>query len=171
MMRSHNEVQGMVLKAARGAGVPLGHCEDLAAAMPDYIALGGDMGALVVALNRPHQPWTNGHGCAVMAAPTAIDLVRADHGEQRIKRADLPLLVLALVSMANRFGGGLACDVQGDCVAIGTGPGVSVVVPGGAVDVDGLAWAGLTKLAALTFVPETDASRAAGAGAGLSDND
>mgnify|MGYP003671875603 FL=1 len=170
MMRSLNEVQGMVLKAARGAGVPLGHCEDISAAMPDYIALGGDMSALVAALQRPHEPWTDSGG-TVMAGPTAIDLARAGQGAQRINRADLPLLLLALVSRANRFGAGLICDVQGDCVVIAAGQGASVDLPAGPVDIDGGAWAGLAALAALTLVPETETSRAAGAGAGLTDND
>ncbi|WP_377507928.1 DUF3726 domain-containing protein [Octadecabacter sp. R77987] len=171
MMRSLNEVQGLVLKAARGAGVPLGHAEDIAAAMPDYIALGGDMGALAAALDCPHTAWTDGHGCAVMAGPTAIDLVRAGQGEQRINGADLPLLFVGLVSMANRFGAGLACDVQDDCVVIAVGQGATVTLAIGPVTVEGAAWAALMKLAARTFVPETETSRAAGAGAGLTDND
>lgn len=171
MMRSLNEVQGMVHKAARGAGVPLGHCEDISAAMPDFIALGGDMSALVAALNDPHEPWVDGHGSAIMAGPTAIDLARAGQGAQRINGADLPLLLHALVSMANRFGAGLICDVQGDCVVIAVGQGPSVDLPAGPVDIDSGAWAGLAALAALTLVPETDTSRSAGAGAGLTDND
>ena len=38
-------------------------------------------------------------------------------------------------------------------------------------DVDPMDWQVLGKYAALTYVPETDASRLAGAGAGLTDND
>ena len=41
----------------------------------------------------------------------------------------------------------------------------------GPVDVPDPIWATFADFAASTFVPETDASRIAGAGAGLSDND
>lgn len=124
MIRSAGEIAAQVLKAARGAGVPLGVAEDLAR-MAATLAP-SDLGRLAEALDQPER-----------------------HG--------------ALCDMC------VEADIAGlepRAMAFGTCKPVT-----GARDVDGPVWDQLDRLARRTFVPETAASRASGAGAGDIDND
>ena len=127
MRRSANEIAGQVMKAARGAGLPLDVAEDLslASAALDARAL--------LSLARD------------MADP-------ARHGA----------LVAACV------------EADGACPHSAVARAVVEVIGGrnlGARDVPAETWSVLDALAVRTYVPASDQSRAAGAGAGLSDND
>lgn len=179
MMRSLNEISGMALKAARGAGVPLGHCEDIAVAVA-YLAATDPvrLTCLLDALQGPHAParadWADNAlqidaACAAMAGPVAVDALRAGCEKVVLCDLDAPRLVLALFA-AQR----LCVDhvFNGDDLILRMGAGPLVAIPAAqAVTVPSTLWTALSDLAAQTYVPATAASRLAGAGAGLTDND
>lgn len=178
-MRSQNEVCGMVIKAARGAGVPLGHCEDLALAA-GYLAATDPvrLACLTEALTGPHAvvlaDWSPQvvqitDARAVMAGPVAVDALRAGASTVELQNIDAPRLVIALCAAQN-----MCVDhrFEGADLIIKLGDGPAPVPPtASAITVSGQLWTYLSDLAARTYVPASDASRLAGAGAGLTDND
>ena len=142
MKRSVNEIQGLVLKAARGAGVPLGIAEDLSASVP--FTLADDTLADIADILEQGE-----------FAPLIDDIAALDAREcgQQTPRppATTPRLMEALAAargLADRPRPANAARPVADAL-----------------------WARLEMLAARTYVPATEASRASGAGAGLSDND
>lgn len=179
MMRSLNEISGMVLKAARGAGVPLGHCEDLAAAA-GYIAatdpealgiFGAVFGAShgIPTCTSQGDTTTISSGSVAIAGPLAVDAIGAGARDVRLCNVSAPTLVFALFAVrgfavSHRFeGADLIVTTTSDAA-----PPAPVVGP--AVVSDQL-WQTLADFAAKTYVPASEASRMAGAGAGLTDND
>ena len=146
-MRSANEISGMVLKAARGAGMPLGCAEDLARAAPALAALGAlgivpDLLGLECDLPRLEGGVVLG-GHPILAITAWCDLRNA--GVEATLEAS--------------FSQELLTAMQAEDAAVGP------------FEVDNSLWAQLQSYAERTFVPESEASRLAGAGAGLTDND
>lgn len=144
MKRSVNEIQGLVLKAARGAGVPLGIAEDLWAAVPFILktkALGDVVDVLEEASFAPLQ-----------GAASALDLRQCGQDVPAPSGVS-PALYTALAA------------------ARGVLPECEMKPASGAQDVSGQVWGRLNALAKRTYVPSSEESRAAGAGAGLTDND
>ena len=169
----------MVLKAARGAGLPLGHCEDIAAAAV-YLAatdparltcldaaLAGPFDAVAATVKDNEMRCASAR--AAMAGPAAIDAVRAGVAQVRLCDLDAPRLVLALFG-AHRVAVDHAYDGADLIVtpARRDAPAAPLV---GHVTVPSIVWENLRNLADETYVPASDASRIAGAGAGLNDND
>lgn len=174
MKRSLNEISGMVVKAARGAGVPLGHCEDLGAAAV-YLAATDPvrLDCVIGALNGPHLPvdmdglvFRNAR--AAMAGPIAVDAVLAGTVEVTLEDIDAPRLVLAMC--ASR-GANVDHRNEGNALILKQKYGELIMPVATSVTVSDLLWDQLNTLAAKTYVPATEASRLAGAGAGLTDND
>lgn len=146
-MRSANEISGLVLKAARGAGMALGCAEELAHAAPS-LARDGVFDMIVDLLEGPFEPPVLKEGALigghpVLAIAAWIDL-RAAGRDPTLEHSVSPFLINAMRSEA---------------------------FPVGPHDVSEQTWERLQAYAERTFVPETDASRLAGAGAGLTDND
>lgn len=139
MKRSRNEISGLVLKAGRGAGLPLGVAEDLAMAVPhmDTEAL-AELAALLT------DPAHHSDLCALCAALDAQ----------------------ACGVTVNPPDCGTALPAAMTAVRVGTAPHRR-----GPMEVDASLWTAFDRLAQKTYVPATEASRASGAGAGLSDND
>lgn len=179
MKRSMNEINAMVLKAARGAGIPLGHCEDLAAAAA-YIAA-TDPAALAVfpdVLAADHSnpaiktdADTMQITCVsiAMSGPMAVDAIRAGFREVTLIDAQAPIVAFALfatlgTAVTHRFHGT-------DLVLMKTGQAPAATITHTSVTVSEQLWQKLTDYAAKTYVPTSAASRLAGAGAGLTDND
>lgn len=157
---SANEIAMLVLKAARGGGIPLGHAEDLAA-VTSYL----DFDRLATC------PCT-GDAAGALTIPIAFDLVAAGHGPQTVV-ADHGVIAAYVAVAETTFGKtlGWRATPQGAVfegfVDAPPTPPLDLgrrVVPASLVD-------HLTDMAAKILVPETEASRAAGAGAGLTDND
>jgi len=156
MIRSHNEIATMATKAARGAGAPLGHAEDFGPVVAYLAAHDAEgLSCLQAALGaniRQLDQQNTGNGMvmnaaqAVIAAPIAIDMVKAGANTVQLRDIDAP----ALVSAYCRLAGGVTCKIEDDYCTI---------------------WEFLAALAAKTYVPATEESRLAGAGAGLTDND
>jgi len=62
-------------------------------------------------------------------------------------------------------------DIRHGAIMLALQAARKISAPAGPFEVNDALWARLGALAEKTFVPETDASRAGGAGAGLTDND
>ena len=142
MIRSRAELAAHLMKAARGAGLPLALAEDLYTAAPfmteadiswiakDLRAGGTELSDMVLRLD---------------AAQTGAAITGSG----------------ALEAFAAARGWGMTQGFLSD-----TAP-----VPSGPLEVADALWAQLEAFAARTNVPESDASRARGAGAGDIDND
>jgi len=169
MMVSSNEIQMLVLKACRGVGVPMGQAREVAVALAETPQA---LAALPPHLARPMQPakFDFSDGLTVQDASLLRDFPAcadaAALGVQQVRICGLAACDLAHALARSR---GLTIAAEGaDVVFTGTEaarPEASrcAVLPE--------IWQQVTNFAALTYVPETDASRVGGAGAGLSDND
>lgn len=168
-----NEVGGMAVKAARGAGIPLGQAEDLGRIAIYLAGTSGDVRAITQALqeplNAPDVQWGSGQitihaGAAVLIAPIVRDafVMGCDHATL----ADAAHAPFVAATMAEA---GIALKWNGRTLARSD----TTVVPAACkpVTIARADWDIWASLAAQTYVPESDASRLAGAGAGLNDND
>lgn len=155
--KSANEIEGLVLKAARGGGLPLGHAEDLASAAA-YLDLDG----------LTECPVKTG---AALALPLALDAIMLGKGPQEVPCEAVVMTAYAKAAEAV-MGRTLKWRETRDGVVIEafTAP-CGASDPLGRRDVSEALLTHLEELAAKTLVPETEASREAGAGAGLTDND
>lgn len=142
MRRSRAELAAQLMRAARGAGLPLALAEDLYTAAP-FLDAGG-------------------------IAWIAEDLAAGGPGlAQMVVRLD-----------AAETGG--AIEPSGPSAAVAAGRGWVLEegrkvdgqpAPLGPLDIPDALWSALDGFAARTYVPETESSRAQGAGAGDIDND
>ena len=180
MKRSLTEIAGMALKAARGAGVPLGHAEDFATAVRNLAATSpAELDCVALALAPPHNVATLENDNAIrnarvaVAGPCAIDLLQCGTPEITLYDVDAPMLLRSMVAVANQERDvAIAVRQDGANACLTTATKVeelqSSVAP---VDIDDKIWASWDSYAANTYVPATEASRLGGAGAGLTDND
>ncbi len=175
MKRARNEIEGMALKAARGAGVPLGHAEDFARAIGTLaMTAPGEISKLTNVLSglfdvaSSDDPLTL-DGPILMCAPLAIDALRAGECTVTLRRTEPEALLNAYLRNAmqdydlyvKHSGGVLTALPAGDPAPLPTAP----------INIPDHIWQEWEALAAKTYVPETEESRLAGAGAGLTDND
>ena len=179
MIRSYNEIVGMALKAARGAGVPLGHAEEFSRAV-GALALSNPMElhCVIVALRTTLDDMTITNAGTlsiapapvILAAPMALDALRSGDQSVTLENIDaVPLLNAYLIAAHADLG--LTVRLSGDGTTIAASQEPWPDYQPGPVDVADAVWDDLMALAALTYVPASEASRIAGAGAGLSDND
>ncbi len=155
-----NEIEMLVLKAARGGGVALGHSEDLSAAAAFL-----DMDALAVCPCSGVTP-------AAMAVPVALDLVAAGAGAQTVQAE--PAVIAAYVACVQARSGRTlvwSSTPTGAVFERFKDRAPDVAMPFGRRTIPVTLVRHLTEMAAKLLVPETDASRKTGAGAGLNDND
>lgn len=174
MRVSRNELIAMVAKAARGAGLPLAHAEDIAAASVDIYALTRDVGSIEQALRCPHRAsilQEPDQTSAAFHGPTALDILVADPKPVTLSALDAPIVLMGLLNWANRLGAGVQLTCDGDTVTLSKGKAARLPATPSQIIVDPEHWNALNILAAKTYVPESEASRIAGAGAGLTDND
>jgi hypothetical protein len=173
LMLALNEVGGMVQKAARGAGIPLGQAEDLGR-IAIYLA---STSKVVTAITNALQEdpsnvdvvWgkdaiTVKSGPAALLGPIIRDAFAM--GCSTATLADLDHAPLIAAYLAD---GGIALTWDGKTLERSDTTVIKptcnpVAIP----DVDWSIWA---ALAANTYVPQSEESRLAGAGAGLNDND
>ncbi len=172
-MWAQAELRAMVTKAARGAGFAVGQAEDVSRVAVYLLASGGDSGLITAALRAPrvgvevdwgHEVIHVKRGPAILIGPMVCDAFAL--GCMRAELADpaqAPLICayLAQAGVATQVDGAVIVEADGAPDAAKPGP----------VDVPAGDWAVWETLAAKTYVPETEASRLAGAGAGLTDND
>ena len=167
---SGNELKMMVLKACRGIGIPVAQAQDVAravAASPESLE------ALLLHLAQPlHEVYFDfSKGlkiekiCLLRDFSTCVDAVQSETVPVVIKSQVSDPLLVAMAALH-------AINVAAS--------GADLVLTKGSAEtpsfskrsnVDLNDWTALGKYAALTYVPETEASRLGGAGAGLTDND
>lgn len=171
----------MVLKAGRGAGLPLGCAEDLARAME--IAPAPVWEVLPSALEGafPQDVPTDNNGQLIyetariaLDGPAAIDAALCGQ-EVYLGNLDAPLVLVMLCRVAEEAteqGFEYLFDEDGGVLLRLSGAPVGPLErPVDRADIPQSVWGFLNILAAKTYVPESEASRISGAGAGLSDND
>lgn len=146
-MRSSNEISAMVLRAARGAGMPLGCAEDLAHIAP-HMAADNSLSVIVGLLKVPFDRPVLEKGCLRKGHP-----------------------VLTAIAWLDLTAAGIEARVEDDIDASLAQLMRLDTTPVGPFDVEAAVWQRLDRFASKMLVPESDASRRAGAGAGLSDND
>ncbi len=193
--RSLSEIRATATKAARGAGCPWGMAEEagLAARVLEAHGLDG-VGALANLFASTRACACTGHNdaptCGLSAMTALSDAMPEDMRDMNAVVAPLLLAVPLLLQKDAMWsldwdGGGVVCGAGG-CRAHGeTAPAVAEGLRFSRValrddmcladwrsrDVPETAWDTLEILAARTYVPETEASRAAGAGPGSADSD
>lgn len=158
--KSANEIETLVLKAARGGGLALGLAEDLAAAAA-YLDL-DDLTTCPCVGDRS----------AAHQISTALDLLAAGAGPQ-VVLADRALIEAYVAGFEAQMGQRVEWSAQDDGAVFHAVAPTTGVVPKrlGRRNISVKLATHLTDMAAKLLVPETDASRRAGAGAGLTDND
>lgn len=176
------ELQALLLKAGIGDGLPLGHAQDLSALAPLLMSDPELLGMATAALDGQHVrqavDGTDEHAVVartqvLMAAPLVVD--RLVCGARRIvlHEIDWPLLIWPYLAHAQTvYGLRLQLVEGGEGAVIAQVAERSGLDPFGPVQpVPVAVLERLSALAAKTYVPASEASRAAGAGAGLTDND
>lgn len=157
--KSANEIEALVLKAARGGGLPLGLAEDLA------------MAAAYLNLDRLTAcPCSNGG--AAFAIPRALDAVAAGNGPKTVE-ADAALIEAYVANAEVHFGRPLVWEATSNGARFHQFEERATAehAPLGRRIIPQDLSTHLHDLAVQTHVPETESSRAGGAGAGLTDND
>lgn len=173
LIRSVNELDALVQKAARGAGLPVGHAQDMGHLAAYMGVKGKPFNVMLVALQAPLTPlavvWMKDainfeQGHPVLIAVATRDAFEAGTRQARFQDDQQMLLVGPLLASA-----GIKTTINQRTIKV---TGTQFDEPAkGPVDIDDDLWDGFADLAAKTYVPATDASRLAGAGASLSDND
>lgn len=179
MIVNRTEVVALALKAARGAGIPLGHAEDFARAVGFLLSVSPDQASGIAAsLVGPHVPvpcqidgqvlWIATTRVA-MAAPVVLDALLTDFSSIVARNVDAPKLLEAALSVA-MVDRGVRVIWQWDgstcTIARGTVQSPFVRPSTCQVEVTAACWDNLKTLAEATFVPDTLQSRLQGAGGG-----
>lgn len=189
ILLSYNEVQSLTRKAAGGAGLPHGMAEDIGRAGAWLSARGVDaVGIVVAALGDDARG-----GQALLLGQAAIDALCCGEIEhvslQGRKESTLLIGLAGVAAMETGLNIGLEHG-NGDVVPLAGVSNASGLMtdtralrrlPDGDASAcsgtprpaatDAVAYAAALALAARTYVPATDFSRARGAGAGTTDND
>lgn len=200
LLLSAAEIAAGLRRAAIGRGWPQGLAEEAARAGALRVALRpGGLADALAAIEADPGPARAAiaegtarfeAARALAAGPSAIDLmVAGDVREARLLGCDAPGLVLAMAALrapglraALESAPPAAIDpsaalAPGDLTLLSARGGSAAAVippaeiPAAAIAVDPALWARVQTLAARTYVPATEHSRASGAGAGLRDPD
>tara|TARA_B100000780_G_scaffold147168_1_gene102845 strand:- start:620 stop:1129 length:510 start_codon:yes stop_codon:yes gene_type:complete len=166
---SSNELKMAVLKACRGVGLPIAQAQDVAAAMaPSPWALK----QLLTQLAKPMRTasFDFSAGLEVKNAYILRDFwVCVDAAYLAVPWVCLRGVIPCNVTEALAHYGGVSIVMQGADLLVRVEERAMLQPVRCEVDPD--EWHELGLYAALTYVPETNASRLVGAGAGLNDND
>lgn len=163
MMRSWSEVQALAERAALGAGVPFAQAARFGAGVARHLAD-----------SRPHELVSQAFADADHIVALSLEVDRAiEAASTSANRYDIraaPELLVASLMQA------LPCDVRLHPSEQGLAVTVMLdAAPSGQkplrIDAPERLWSEMEALAALTYVPESAASRARGAGAGLMELD
>lgn len=181
MICSRSEAFALLLKAGTGAGLPLGCAEDLAVAMvvspapvwevlPDALS-----GAFTI--NVPDEidgQLVYDRSRVALDGPAAIDAALCGQ-DVYLGNLDAPLILMMLARVAeeatDRSFEYLFDDEGGVLLRVSDNPTTPFERPTDRAEIPDNVWGMLNILAAKTYVPESEASRVSGAGAGLTDND
>lgn len=172
-MRALNEIAGLVQKAARGAGFPVGQAEDLGRVAVFLAGTGGSVAPVTAALLEPVSEvdvsWHDEsieviQGPAALIGPIVCDAFAMGFSSAVLADTAHAALVGAFLAQS-----GVAPEWAGNTVTASDNTILKPACKPVAIPRDD--WQIWQDLAAKTYVPETENSRRAGAGAGLTDND
>lgn len=176
------ELQALLLKAGTGAELPLGHAEDLSALAPLLMSDPQLLAMAAAALDGPHTlPRVEGtedhvvieQGSTLMVGSAVVDALVCGAKRVILHKSDWPLLLWPILAHASKVYG-VRCKVSSgakDSVTITAADGDGLDPFGAPQPVPRDVADRLRMFAARTYVPSSEASRVAGAGAGLTDND
>lgn len=172
-MRALNEVENMVQKAARGAGFPAGQAEDLGRVAGFLAGTGASVAPITMALQESisavNVRWEDGQIAVIQGPAALIGPIIRDAFAMGCTTAVLSDIAHAPLISAFLAHAGVAQKWDGTTV---TPSDTTVLKPAcKAVTIPEVDWQVWADFAARTYVPETEASRLGGAGAGLTDND
>ncbi|WP_299963293.1 hypothetical protein [uncultured Roseobacter sp.] len=161
MSWSRAEVQALATRAARGAGAPAAQAVHFGRAAALHLARGRPASEVSQALAAlPEGP--------VLRLPLALQRLRRAGGGDEIDTGGLPDLARSYVET---LGMPLTIrEVSPDALIVSPTKTAPLPDPGRITGCEALI-AEMTELAAHTLVPESDVSRQAGAGAGVTDTD
>jgi hypothetical protein len=180
--RSVSEISALVLKAGRGCDLPLGPAEEMAALTPLLMSDPQLLAMCISSLSIRHAPvLVEGSDTHVviermrvaMAGPVIVDALVCGADRVIVHDADWPLLLWPILLRAERVWD-MAFqidrpDAKTQMITPAKTSSLHAIGPPQAVPTELIE--ALGEMAAKTFVPSTAASREAGAGAGLTDND
>jgi len=184
MSHSRNEAASLITKAAAGAGLPWALARDLAQAFNAInTPTDADWQSLMAVLNQPItaiKTKVSDQGLEVFdariatAGPATLDWLVADLGSVTLYDLDAPALLSGYLDAGGaEYSLAFHRQHSGTSIIITrAGPadmGAQSALP--RLEFPPEILDKLTSFAAKTFVPESDASRLSGAGAGLTDND
>lgn len=162
MRVSRSEFEATVRKAARGADWPAALAEDLSRAAGALASTGGTGGELGLNMVEDDQrdilaATITAFEMSLSGAPSTVTGVADD------------LLAGCALSLGAEHGVGFDIKANGDDATISAAPAKPVEIV--EIFVSAKVWDSLQTLAHKSYVPASAASRLAGAGAGLTDND
>ncbi|MGB0797943.1 MAG: hypothetical protein ACPGRD_01310 [Planktomarina sp.] len=168
MTRSVNEVEVMVVKACRGANVPLAQAQDVARVAACHP---GTLPTILkhLAAAMPQPTLDTSHGLVVSNVhvlrdlPVAVDAVNAGVSPVR--------LIVQSDDFLETYCIHHGVSARSNSGAVDLILGSRNVISAKRCEISDDIWAQLNVFASHTYVPETDESRLVGAGAGLTDND
>ena len=179
---SNAELQALLLKAGLGGGLPLGHAQDLSALASELASDPQLLAMATAALEGPHHPTslegTDEHVVlekvrVLMAGPVLIDSLVAGAKRAVLHDIDWPLLLWPmLVKARDIYGLNFVFETASRgtvTITVDNKDGLDPIGPPQPIPVEVIQR--LESFAARTYVPASEASRRAGAGASLSDND
>ncbi|MDD9729832.1 hypothetical protein PVW46_07920 [Mameliella sp. AT18] len=173
MSYSANEIATLAQKAARGAGFPPHQAQVFGAATVEFLASGGEAQALLDALSDPDDSPILRLPLLVEDIQRAVDLAGPEitltlqPGDEALAPAYARLTALHITrAELGQSEDGLPRLCLDTAPVQGAAPTLPPRIAADPALIDRL-----STLAALTYVPATDSSRSAGAGAGDIDND
>lgn len=162
MRVSRSEFEAVVRKAARGAEWPAALAEDLSRAAGALAATGGAGGELGLKMVEADQRGS------LAATMTAFEMSLGGTPSD-VTGASPDLLAGCALCLGAEHGVGFDISADGDAATISVTPPKPVEIV--EIFVSPEVWSSLQTLAHKSYVPASAASRLAGAGAGLTDND
>ena len=180
--RSESEIRSLIIKAGRGAGLPLGHSIEMSNLVPKLMSDPELMFMMVDALSEDHQKISAEvihkkiiikNAKFAMAGPIIVDSLLSDLDEVVLENLKWPaLLRILLIHSQEKYGVFFEIgeiDESRLSVRLSKRNFFSQVGPPAPIRIKLIKL--LEKMASKTYVPESEASRLKGAAAGLTDND
>lgn len=180
--RSEAEIRSLINKAGRGAGLSLGHSIEMSNLTPKLMSDPELMFMMIDVLSEDHQKIcaeVTGKKILIknakfaMCGPIVVDSLLSDLDEVVLEGLKWPaLLRVLLINSQEKYGVFFKIDEIDEShlsIKLSRKNSFSQVRPPAPIPFNLIKL--LEKMASKTYVPESEASRLKGAGAGLTDND
>lgn len=173
MKVSLSELQGYARLAARGLGLSAAHADALCKALVHFASVEIDWAEFTAAFEPMDSDESSERFRVLRDAPSLLDDLICDQDELHISNIDaVSVLNLYVVEAEVAFGCAITLRQEGSAAVLAlkgsTTPRTEIPVR---LDIPKTVMDRLNALAGRMYVPDSEASRRGGAGAGLSDND